>query len=341
MDTNNLLIIFVVFSAYFIFFNKYKLLNDEINSSKHKQLVLNIKSNPILLGGIYLTTVFVVFSTHNILPVKLTILLIFLLGLSSDKNIILNPKIRLLIQLLILFCLIFFQDLRIEDLRIDILNNVLTNYYFSLIFTIFCFAVLVNGCNFIDGLNGLLVGYSILIFFSLLSQSEFNSFSVNDINFIYLLICALILLFFFNIFGFIFLGDNGSYVLSTILGFYLLDLFINNQILSPYYVAILLWYPAFENLFSLIRRLKLRRNVSKADNTHLHHFVYIYFKKKKFVNKKYVNSISSIIILIFNVPSFILANIYSTNTKILISLIVGNIIIYLFFYYFFSKNFKN
>ena len=341
MDANNLLIIFVIFSVYFLFFKKFKLLDDAVNSSEHKKLVLSNETDPILLGGFFLVTVFLVFSSHNIIPVKLTILLIFLLGLSSDKNILLNPKIRLLIQLLILFYMIFSQDLRVNDLRFDFLNNLLANYHFSLIFTIFCFGVLVNGCNFIDGLNGLLIGYSILIFLSLLLQSEIRLFNIHDASFIYLFTCALILLFVFNIFGLIFLGDNGSYVLSTILGLYLLDLFINNQILSPYYIAVLLWYPAFENLYSLIRRIKLKQNVSEADNTHLHHFIYMFFNEKVFVNKKYVNSLTSSIILTFNLPSFIIANIYSANTKILISLILTNIIIYLFVYYFLFKYFKN
>tara|TARA_B100000674_G_scaffold436951_2_gene397418 strand:+ start:330 stop:1367 length:1038 start_codon:yes stop_codon:yes gene_type:complete len=340
MDTNNLLTIFVFFIAYFLFFKKFKILNDEVDSSNHKKLVVNYKTNPILLGGVYLTTVFMFFSSESIFPVKITIALIFLLGLSSDKNFLLNPKIRLLLQLIILFSLIFFEDLRVNDLRINVLNNLLSNYHFSLIFTIFCFGVLINGCNFIDGLNGLLIGYSIFIFFSLLIQSGNYSFEVYDINFIYLFICALIILFVFNISGVIFLGDNGSYVLSTILGFYLLDLFINNQFLSPYYIAILLWYPAFENLYSLIRRINLRQNVSVADNAHIHHFVYRYIIDKEFINRKYANSISTIAILIFNVPSFILANIYSTNTKILISLIFSNIIIYLFVYYFLFKYFK-
>ena len=199
---------------------------------------------------------------------------------------------------------------------------------------------MINGCNFIDGLNGLFIGYSILIFLSLLLQLETYSFNFYDVSFIYLFTCALILLFVFNIFGLVFLGDNGSYVLSTILGYYLLDLFINNQILSPYYIAVLLWYPAFENLYSLIRRLKLKQNISLADNTHLHHYIYMYLKEKEFINKKHVNSLSSLIILIFNFPSFIFANIYSTNTKILISIILCNITIYLFVYYFLSKYFK-
>ncbi len=341
MDTNNFLIIFVLLTSFYFFFKKFKILNDDISSSNHKKLVSNFKTNPVLIGGIFLITVFCIFSDYNFLSVKIPIVILFFLGLSSDKNILTNPKIRLIIQTSILLFLVYSQDLRIYDLKIDILNNLLKNYYTSLIFTVFCFAVLVNGCNFIDGLNGLLIGYVLLIFLSIIYQSQIYSLNVYDDNYIYILIYALLLLLILNIFGLVFLGDSGSYTLSAILGFYLLNIFINNQIFSPYYIAALLWYPAFENLYSLIRRIKFNQNVSSADNAHIHHFVYRYFIKMKFFNKKYINTFSSLIILMFNLPSFIVCNIFPTNTKILVSLIMCNISFYLIFYYLLFKYFKN
>ena len=181
--------------------------------------------------------------------------------------------------------MIFLQDLKVNDIRIDQLNLLLSNNYFSLIFTVFCFAVLINGCNFIDGLNGLLIGYTILVILSLLFQSGINSYVLIDNDFIYLFLYSLIILFILNLFGLTFLGDNGSYVLSTILGIFLIDFFANNQSISPYYIAALLWYPAFENLYSLVRRIKFNQNVSSADNTHLHHYIFKYFVEEKFLNK--------------------------------------------------------
>ena len=49
-------------------------------------------------------------------------------------------------------------------------------------------------------------------------------------------------------------------------------------------MCILLWYPAFENLFSLIRR-SFKKNVSEADKLHLHQLIFRYLNKKIF-NKK-------------------------------------------------------
>ena len=143
-------------------------MNDDIDSSKHKKLVLNLKTKPILLGGLYSVTVFLFFKLQ-FFSCKIFINSSFFLGLSSDKNFLFNPKVRLLFQILILFYLIFLQDLKVNDIRIDQLNLLLSNNYFSLIFTVFCFAVLINGCNFIDGLNGLLIGYTILVILSFIS----------------------------------------------------------------------------------------------------------------------------------------------------------------------------
>ena len=221
-----------------------------------------------------------------------------------------------------------------------IFNNLLKNYYISTIFTVFCFAVLVNGCNFIDGLNGLLIGYVLLVFLSILYQSQIYPLNINDNGFVHLLVYVLLLLLILNFSGLIFLGDSGSYILSGILGFYLLTIYIDNQIFSPYFIAGLLWYPAFENLYSLIRRLIFNRNVSTADNDHFHHLVYRYYVKKKIFTEKYINTLSSVTILIINLPSFIICNLFPTNTEILVSLIICNISFYLILYYFLFKYFK-
>ena len=203
MDTNNFIITFVLLTLFYFFFRKFKILNDDKNSSKHKQLVSSFQTNPVLLGGIFLITVFCIFSDYDFISVKIAIVLLFFLGLSSDKNILTNPKIRLIIQTSILLFLVFSQDLRIYDLKIDIFNILLKNYYVSIVFTVFCFAVLVNGCNFIDGLNGLLIGYVLLIFLSLIYQSQIYSLNIYDNNFVYLLTYSLLLLLILNIFGLI------------------------------------------------------------------------------------------------------------------------------------------
>ena len=47
---------------------------------------------------------------------------------------------------------------------------------------------------------------------------------------------------------------------------------------SPFYVVLLLWYPCFENLFSIIRKFSLKKSPINADNNHLHQLIFIYLK---------------------------------------------------------------
>ncbi|MDC3125831.1 hypothetical protein OA418_03235, partial [Candidatus Pelagibacter sp.] len=292
--------------------------------------------------GPFLLTIILIYIPDEFYPLKLIFLLLGILGIMSDKDFLTNPKIRMFIQCLLIFLFVSLLELEIDDLRIDILNNLLSNNLFNIFFTVFCIAILINGSNFIDGLNGLLSGYVIIVLLSVLFISyKFPAIILIDKTFLNIFIFALFIFFIFNISGYIFLGDSGSYVISLFVGFYLIKLYAVNEILSPYYIAAVLWYPIFENLFSFIRRLKKKIEISKADNFHLHHLFYKFIKQKKSIKEDKINSFCSLIILLVNIPSFLISNLFPTKTIILVSIIVINIIIYLFVYNFFSKQLKN
>ena len=60
-------------------------------------------------------------------------------------------------------CSIYFLDIRILQTRIDILDDILKLDFFSFFFTAFCLLILINGSNFIDGINCNLITYYLLI----------------------------------------------------------------------------------------------------------------------------------------------------------------------------------
>ena len=107
---------------------------------------------------------------------------------------------------------VIFSDLRITDLRIDLVNELLDINYVSIIFTVFCLLILLNGSNFLDGLNTLVIGYYILVSVILILISAKFDLVINQ-NIFYFLI-FLIIIFLFNFFGKIYLGDSGSYLIS-------------------------------------------------------------------------------------------------------------------------------
>ena len=259
----------------------------------------------------------------------------------SDKNILPNPSVRLIFQITLILCLVYFENLRIFDLRIDALNYLLSKNIFNILFTAFCLAILINGSNFIDGLNGLLIGYYLLILSSIFYISFNNDYIfLLESNFLVLFFFSMVVIFIFNIFGKVYLGDSGSYLISLVLGAYLIKFYYLNTNISPYYIALILWYPAFENLFSLIRRISKKKNISSPDNRHLHQLVFLFFKSKNIININILNSFSSLLIIIFCVPGFIFANLFPLQSSYLLIVLTFNVVFYLFLYMFLAKNLK-
>ena len=163
---------------------------------------------------------------------------------------------------------------------------------------------------------------------------DYNKNITTDDKFLYLMLYSLIIFYIFNVFGFVYLGDSGSYLISILIGIYLIKFNSLNIYVSPYYIASILWYPAFENFFSLVRRVYQKKKISSADKLHLHQLVYIYLKTKKISNTKWLNSLSGIVLLIIFLPSLIISNIYISHSLTLISIISFNIFLYLGIYLF-------
>jgi len=333
----------ILFIILYFFFKKNSLLIDNTSFSLHKKIGKRNKS-PIVLGGLYILFITLLYFKNLNFDIYLIFIMIFMIGLVSDRNIISNSLIRLIFQIFIVFLLTYLGDLTINDIRIDLLDAFLKNKTINIFFTVFCLVVLINGTNFIDGLNGLVTGYYILILLSLIFviNNDAQIFEKDfNIQFLNILFFSLIFFFAFNIFGKVYMGDSGSYLIAIIIGFYVIKFYQINYLISPYYFALLLWYPAFENLFSLLRRLKTHSKISKPDNKHFHQLVFRYFKIKKYFTEKKINPFTSAIILIFNLPSFFLGSLYSSETKILLFALGLNITIYCLIYFKISYYFKN
>ena len=217
----------------------------------------------------------------------------------------------------------------IIDTRILFINNILTNYeYVSILFTVFCLIVLINGSNFIDGVNLNTIGYFAMVYAFIIYLSTSSNFIVN-IDFLLNFLITLIFLLILNSLDKTLLGDGGAYLLGFFTAIYLIGWLNSNNSISPYFIILLLWYPCFENLFSIIRKKYQNKKITTADNLHLHQLIFIFLKKKKCYN---TNNLSGLIICFFNLPTFILGTIFYDKTKILLSIIVINILLYVYIY---------
>ncbi len=286
-----------------------------------------------LTGGIFIFLGLVYITNYlNFLLIFFSFL-ILMLGIVSDLKLIKSANKRLLIQVFIVLIYIFSVDLQITDTRFYYLDKILEFQYFNYLFVIFCILILINGSNFFDGLNTLNIGYFLFIGLTVNYLIFKNIIYVED-NYIYnYLIFVLIFAYFFNFINKFFLGDSGSYLLGFFFSVILIDLYeINNQI-SPFYIVLLVWYPCFENLFSIIRKRILNRSTMKPDSNHLHQLIF-YFLKKKFTMKTiYANLLAANLINLFNLLIFFLSVNFISKTKIIIFFIMLNLIVYTVIYY--------
>tara|TARA_B100000965_G_scaffold378514_1_gene373506 strand:- start:774 stop:1799 length:1026 start_codon:yes stop_codon:yes gene_type:complete len=335
MFANIFIISLSTFLILFFILRKFNILVDNRELSFHKKLVI-FSSKPILIGGIYILVLILFSFPKDYLFLKLICFLILLIGILSDIDYLNSPLKRIIIQFFLVLFFVLIENIFIRSLSIDFLDNLLKINIINILLTIFCFLVLINGTNFLDGLNGLVSGYFIISISSILFLADQNLINLLYQKEITYLLIGLIIFFVFNMLGLTFLGDGGAYILAAIIGYIFISNFNSNLSISPYFIALLLWYPAFENLFSLSRRLLSKIKVSDPDNLHLHQLIYLKIKNK-IINNKLTNSISSIIILIYNLLILVVATNNYSSTKIMVSLIIFNVFVYSSLYYFFSK----
>lgn len=317
--------------------SKFNILVEQSKNNIHKKL-LEEKIKKLQIGGILLffLTFFQLFDIDIYLISSLFFIL--LLGLFSDINLINSPKLRIILQSIILIYLVVGSSLFVNETRISIIDNLIQNNYFQITFTIFCFLVLVNGSNFIDGVNNLLIIYYLIV--TLIVVITCNSMDINFyLDFFKFLSIILFSLAIFNFLSYIIMGDSGAYFLAVLMGYFLILLANNNENISPIFVLNLLWYPAFENLFSIIRKLISKNSPSSPDNYHFHHLLFM-FINKKFRIHNFGNSLTGILINSYNLISLLVASKFAHHTENLSIILIFNILIYLIFYFFLKNKVK-
>jgi UDP-N-acetylmuramyl pentapeptide phosphotransferase/UDP-N-acetylglucosamine-1-phosphate transferase len=291
---------------------------------------------PISGGFLVLTNLF--FFNSNYLA-NLFFLGIFCLGIFSDLLIIQNPLKKFFIQFFIVISFLLLLNISILETKVFFIDFFIKNKPFALFFTAFCLLILINGSNFLDGINTLVCGYYILVTLVILYVGHYNKINYNFLEFYYLLI-SLFVIFSFNFFSKTYLGDSGTFLLSFFVGYQLINLCNVNLFLakyiSPIFILLLLWYPAFENLFSIIRKTLSNIRASKPDNLHLHHLLFSYLKTK-INNKKIVNSLTGVVINFYNFLIFCVGAQFYNKTNFLFILVLVNICIYIASYLFLIK----
>ena len=315
-----------------IFFKKKKLL---LNYTGDRHQSFSNQKNIPLIGGIFLILPLILINYQNIVY-SILLILIFLLGFLSDQKILISAKKRFLLQIILVFFSVIFLDLEILTSKLILFDYFLKNHVFNIFFTAFCLLILINGSNFIDGLNGLLLSYMTFVIFILLKLGLLNELSIKY-DFINYLILFTIIIILLNLCNYLMLGDAGAYILSFFVGYLIIKCHILNPNISPYFFITLLWYPCYENLFSIIRKLKSKLSPLIPDNNHLHQLIYIRFKKKIIRSQLIANNISSLIISLVNFIIILISSLNPYSSFYQIKLIIFSMFLYSFIFIIIKK----
>lgn len=321
----------IIFSIVYFVCKKFQILQDKVELFNHKKFV-DVKKEKYAVGGISIFLALILLENTNQTIIILSSLFI-LIGIISDLDLVKNPIVRLLVQIIFSFFVTYYIDLKINYTNVFFIDYLIQYNLWNTIFTIFCLIVLINGTNFIDGINTLASGYYLIISIIIYYLSNQYGYSLN-FQFLEIIIASLFVFVLFNIFGLMILGDSGSYFLSFLLGIILINFANQNTQIAPLFIVNLLWYPAFENLFTIIRRKFFSKSkVSEPDTSHLHQMILSFLKNRNETS----NTVSGIFILSFNSIFFIFSLFNHTHTKNLLSILIIQIIIYLGVYFFLKK----
>ena len=332
----NFIFYFIFILIIFFICKKFNFFLD-IKDHNHKKFASNQKN--YFVGGFFIALIL----TYNFVEQKdyfygLFLISIFIVGLFADFKLFNNPKLRLLVQISLLVFFVYFLDIKIPSTRIEIIDILLENDFINYSFTVFCLAILINGSNFVDGINTLLINYYIIVLGLILF---FLKDTIINQYFIINLFSLLIIILLFNVFGQIILGDSGAYILSLFVGLILIDLSSENNFISPYFVIILIWYPCFELLFSMTRRLVLNLYSYEPDTMHLHQMILKIISNNLKLKSDNINHfLVASIINLYNLFILIISLNYNEKTNIMLALIAINITAYISIYVVLRKKLK-
>ena len=306
-------------------------------SGDNHQSFSNVGNIP-LSGGIFLIFPIIYLYSNNLILVTF-LSTIFLLGFFSDRKILVSPKKRFLFQVISILLFVIIADLKILTSRIELFDIMLSNQVFAYLFSTFCLLILINGSNFIDGLNGLLISYSLIVIYTLGNLELIADQIISNQNF-YLILWLMLLVLFLNIFNILMIGDGGAYLLGFLLGFVIITSHENNPNISPYFYISIIWYPCFENLFSILRKLNKKFSPLNPDNKHLHQLVFFFVKEKINLSTILSNNLSSAILIFFNFLIIYISSLNPSSTMYQVKLILCSIIFYITGYFMLNKFYK-
>lgn len=303
--------------------DKYGLFLDPVSGDKIQSFHKNKTPRAGGLSVYLLSLIFTYFVSETMFLVVLAFLPSFIYGVYEDIKGDTPHKFRLVIMALstLLGCMI--TGVKVESIGFFNIPEIA-----QIPFTVFGVIGLASAINFIDGLNGLASGVTMMTFLAM-GYSAASTGNYELAASMYLIASSMLGFFVLNFpKGRIFMGDAGAYFLGYMLAMSSSALVLNNNDISPWYPVALLGYPIIETFVTMWRRYRRlkKRNVKffTAEKVHLHSLLYL----RVFRN----NSLASMsIVLLFSINALIAYQLKDSHIQGAV-LFLLEIVVYMFFY---------
>lgn len=195
--------------------------------------------------------------------------MMLVIGLLDDRYH-LSVRSRLLVtSILFVVVVMMTPEFLIEDLTIPFIGSALsiTFGWAAAPFTVLCLVALANAVNMADGRNGLVIGMALIWTLAMISASP-----AELPRGMLMLLACLIVAFFYNMRGKLFLGDGGTYGLAACFGltavwFHRYD----GGLLSEAQITSLFLIPGLDMVRLIVSRRRRGASPFAADHDHLHH----------------------------------------------------------------------
>jgi UDP-N-acetylmuramyl pentapeptide phosphotransferase/UDP-N-acetylglucosamine-1-phosphate transferase len=256
---------------------------------------------------------------------------VFLAGVIEDFTGSVTAKVRFIASLLAgsFFC--WMTGYQITGVGIGLVDILFAVPVVSFLLTALAVATMVNALNIIDGLNGLAGATSTLMFltFGILAVDAGDS-TLKIICFSSALACVGFLTWNFP-FGKLFLGDGGAYFLGFLVAAIAVLLTERNDYISPFCSFLIVIYPLYELLRTLIRRVSDQSHRAfEPDDKHLHSLIFKFVARQFSIGRTMQNSLAAF--LTFLLPSLccLWALTFSNDRALLLMGTLAFIIVYEF-----------
>jgi UDP-GlcNAc:undecaprenyl-phosphate GlcNAc-1-phosphate transferase len=304
--------------------NKYRVkISNKTKLIDNPDRIRKFHKKPIpLLGGIMIFIPFFIINFYSIFfgdSIKTSLIIFlcstgcFILGLIDDIYKI-SYKYKFLTLIIIFYvCIGLDSNFHITKIYFETFNRTFYFDHLYIPFTVLCLLLLTNAINLIDGIDGLCILISIIFFVWLIIF--FKDFK----NLYLILIISLFFILHLNIKKNIFLGDNGSLLIGSIIGLNIIlnyNLHLKQMNVSVENIFILLMLPGLDMFRVFYIRISKKKNPFIGDRFHLHYLL---------IDQGF-ETIKTLIIFFLLIISPILLNFFTNIKPILI------IFLYVIFY---------